>query len=135
MKRRTLIRLLGLLLLAGVIGEGLLGSSLMDGTSYPPAVLVGHIFVALLLVALAAVAFAVGLRNGSLTLRITSGIGLAACAGATIAGGVFLRGGRSLVAFQFMEYLTGLIFVVGLVLLVVRVDSESAAHPQKSGEG
>lgn len=133
MNRRTLVRLLGLLLLAGVIGEGLLGSSLMTAPSYPPLVLAMHIFVALLLVALVAVALAVGLRDGSLTLRITSFIGLAACVGATVAGGVFLWGGKSLVAFHFMEYLTGLIFLVGIVLLVVRVDSESTAHAQKSG--
>ncbi len=133
MKRQTFVRLLGLLLLGGVIGEGLLGSALMTGTSYSPAILVSHIFVALLLVALAMVAFAVGLRNGSLALQITSGIGLAACVGATIAGAIFLWGGKSLVAFHFMEYLTGVIFVVGVGLLVVRVDSKSVAHLQKSG--
>lgn len=133
MNQRILVRLLGLLLLAGVIGEGLLGTSLMRVPSYPPVVLVMHIFVALLLVALNAVAFVIGLHGGSLTLRITSGIGLAACVGATVAGGFFLWGGHSLVAFRFMEYLTGLILLVGIVLLVVRVDTESVAHAQKSG--
>jgi hypothetical protein len=135
MNQRTLIRLLGLLLLGGVIGEGLLGSSLMAANSYPPVVLGLHIFVALLLVALTALAFAVSLRNRSLTLRITSGIGLTACAGATVAGGVFLWGGQSLLAFHFMEYLTGLIFLVSIVLLVARVDSELVVHTPKGGRG
>ncbi len=133
MNRRTLVRMLGLLLLAGVIGDGLLGSSLMKVPSFPPVVLVMHILVALLLVAIDAVALGIGLRGGSLVLRVTSGIGLAACVGATIAGGVFLWGGNSLVAFHYMEYLTGVIFLVGILLLVVRVDSESVAHAQKSG--
>ena len=92
-----------------------------------------HICVALLLVALNAAAFVVGLRGGSLTLQIISAIGLAACVGATFAGGIFLWGGKSLVAFHFMEYLTGVILLVGIALLVVRVDSESVAHAQKSG--
>ncbi len=122
MNRRTLVRLFGLLLLVGVIGEGLLGSSLMKVPSFPPLILDLHILVALILVAMSAVALAVGLRSGNLTLRITSGIGLAACVGATLAGGIFLWGGSSPTAFHYMEYLTGLIFLVGIGLLVIRVD-------------
>ncbi len=134
MKRQILVRLLGLLLLAGVIGEGMLGSSLMVVPSYPPVTLYTHIFVALLLVALSTVTLAISLRSGRLSLRITAGIGLAGCVGATLAGGVFLWGGKSHVAFSFMEYLTGLIFLVGIVLLVVGAVSKPIEPGQKSGK-
>lgn len=133
MNRRTVVRLLGLLLLVGVVAEGLLGSTLMEAPSYPPLVLVMHIFVALLLTALNAVGLAVGLRSGSLILRITFAIGLLACAGATTAGGVFLWGGEPPVAFHFMEYLTGLIFLVSIALLVVPVRAETVEPTWKSG--
>lgn len=132
MKRRFVIRILGVVLLVGVVCEGLLGSALVGAVSYPPTVLVMHIIVALLLVAVAAFAFAVGLGGRGISFQIAASFGLVACVGATVAGGIFLWGGKPIGAFHAMEYLTGAIVAVSIAFLTVPVGHRRAADMEKS---
>ncbi len=117
-RRNHTLQLIGIVLLALVIVEGLLGSALMTQRPFAAGTLSLHILVALVTVGVTGWTFRLALRRRGWRPFAAAGLALLSALGATVAGADYLLGGKTPTALHWMEGLTGAVLVAAVLLLV-----------------
>lgn len=117
-RRNHALQLVGVVLLALVVGEGLAGSALMVQNPFSAGTLALHITLAVVTVGFTFWAFRLALRLRGWRPEAAALLALLSAVGATAAGATFLLGGKAPAALHWMEGFTVGITVASVLLMV-----------------